>query len=72
MPKYTVINRSNSQISLIIPAYHRVNSIPLVIQPSRSVDILPYAGSIKECRRIAYLKELSVRGLIEIIEESDG
>lgn len=67
--RYIVINRSPYVIDLIIPAPHRDTSISLMVEPSNSVDILPFSGSIQECRRIAQLHNLQCRGWVEIQEE---
>jgi hypothetical protein len=70
--KYVISNRTTNMIQVVVPA--PVGSLRgsacLTLLPSGSLDILPYAGSIAACRRIAYLHGLECRNLISIHEES--
>lgn len=69
MSKYIVINRCSYQLSIDVPAPHRKTSFSVILAPSNSVDILPFAGTLEECRRIPLLMDLKYRGWVEIIEE---
>lgn len=69
MTKFNVINRSPYQISIVIPAPHRKTSFSITLEPSRSINLAPFAGSICECRRIAQIHDLLSKGWIEVIEE---
>lgn len=69
MAKFYVINRSPFQLSIDVPAPHRETSFSLMLAPSNSIDILPFAGSIEACRRIPMVMNLKYRGWVEIIEE---
>lgn len=71
MAKYLVVNRSNADIQLVIPAPHKSGrySATFIVSSSQGFDVLPYAGSIDNCKRIAQLHDLLHRGLIEVIEE---
>jgi hypothetical protein len=69
--KYVLVNRSSYNVQVIIPAplNSRRNAACLIVQASCSVDILPYAGTRAACRRIPYINDLVVKGIIEIVEE---
>ena len=70
--KYVVINRSDCNIELIIPAPAGSNRSDacFIVASTNSIDILPWCGTLENCRRIAQLHDLKYRGLIEIVEEA--
>lgn len=68
MAKFVVHNRTAAQIDVIIPATHRVTSFSLMLQPSCTLDILPFAGDLESCRRISQIADLRIRGLVTVEE----
>lgn len=66
-----VVNRSTSNVQLLIPAPVGSNrsAVALTVGPSNAINILPYAGSISACRSIGQLSYYEAKGIIEIIEE---
>jgi hypothetical protein len=69
--KYILVNRSSYNVQVVIPAppNSRRSAACLVVPASCSVDILPYAGTSIACKRIPYINDLVVKGIIEIVEE---
>jgi hypothetical protein len=69
--RYIVSNRSNNAIQIIVPAppNTRRSSACLILPPSGSLNILPYAGSIQACRNIAFIYDLQCRNLVSVTEE---
>lgn len=69
--KYILHNKSSGNIQIIVPAPHgsHRSSACFTIPKSGSLDILPFAGSIQACRRIAFIRDLECRNLLDVTEE---
>ena len=70
MAKYLVCNQSNYALQVTIPSSNKDrNSAQITIPPGGALDILPWAGSIDACKRIAFIRDLCYRGLARVEEE---
>lgn len=69
MAQYLVINRTTYDIQLIVPPppSGRNGGTAVTLPPSGAVDILPYAGSIDNCKLIAHIHDLEVRGMVSVV-----
>ena len=68
--RYLVYNRTISNIQIIIPepVGSGRSSACLTLPPSGAIDILPYCGTIEECRRLGCVRDLAARGIVGIQE----
>lgn len=68
MRAYIVHNITAIDIHVEIPAPRGSgrSATALIIPGSSAIDILPFAGSIENCKNIAFLRDLEVRNMVRI------
>lgn len=69
--KFVVINRSGSVLQLEIPAPAGSGrfSASVSLDPSMTVDLVPFAGSKANCKLIPSVIQFLSRGALQLIED---
>jgi hypothetical protein len=71
MAKYIIKNISGKILEVIVPAPEESgrSSAMFSLMPNQTLNIVPWAGSIAACKKIAQLTRYTALNYIQIIEE---